>query len=161
MPSVRTVPVAQLEAVAARGELFALLDACDEPAVPERYRKAPNARSLYQGKSDENYWHMAPYLALVSPADVKFILDDLWKSPWGCFVVSAAGLQSLYDHFRRFLQVKGTDGNTYMFRFYDPRVLRAFLNSSSPQEVAQFFGPVSLFGVGAPDGSKNVDMLRP
>jgi hypothetical protein len=161
VPSVYTVPLAQLETVAARGELFALLDSCDEPSVPERCRKRQNARSLYQGTSEEHYWHIAPYLATVSQEELKWIFDDLWKAPWGCFVISAVGLQSLYDHFRRFLQVKGTDGNTYLFRFYDPRVLRAFLNASSPQEITQFYGPVSRFGVSSADCSPNVDMLRP
>lgn len=88
-------------------------------------------------------------------------MEDLWQSPWGCFVVSGAGLPKLYDHFRRFLQVKGADGKRYLFRFYDPRVLRAFLASSPPKEVSKFYGPVSLFGVGSEDGSRNVDILRP
>jgi hypothetical protein len=162
MPSVRTVPADQLTAVAARGELFALLDACDEPSVSKRCRNSIGApaKSLYQGKSDEHFWHIAPYLATVSPTELEWILEDLWRSPWGCFVISGAGMQALSNHFRRFLQVKGTDGKTYLFCFYDPRVLRAFLSSSSPKEIERFYGPVSLFGVTAPDGSHNVDMLR-
>jgi hypothetical protein len=163
MPSTRTVPADRLQAAAARGELFALLDSCDEASVSTRCRNGAGApaKSLYQGKSDEHFWHIAPYLATISQTELKWILDDLWPSPWGCFVVSGAGMQALYDHFRRFLQVKGSDGKTYLFRFYDPRVLRAFLSSSSPREIEQFYGPVTLFGVGAPDGSQNVDMIRP
>jgi hypothetical protein len=50
------------------------------------------------------------------------------------------------EHFRKFLLVKidGNEGDFY-FRFYDPRVLRAFLPTCAPDEAAEFFGPVRLF----------------
>jgi hypothetical protein len=154
----RIIPVNQLEPFASRGELFALLDACDEPSVPQRCFSSAGAPSysLYKGKSQEHFWHIAPYIATVAPAELKWIVNDLWPAPWGCFIISRAGLYPLYEHFRRFVQVKGADG-----RLYDPRVLRAFLKSSTPNEVQQFYGPVSLFCVGALDGSPHVDVLWP
>jgi hypothetical protein len=161
MVRVRSVSLEQMEPIASRGELFALLDSCDEPSVPQRCLsgKAAPARSLYRGKSQDEYWHIAPYLSSVSKDELKWIASDLWSAPWGCFVVSKSGMDALYDHFRRFLQVQGTDGKFYLFRFYDPRVLRAFLQSSSPSELQQFYGPVTMFGVAASDGSLNVDTL--
>jgi hypothetical protein len=161
MTRERTIPAGQLETFASRGELYALLDACDEPSVPQHCLNNPRAQPLYHGKSQEHHWHIAPYIAAVSAPELKWILEDLWKAPWGCFVVSGAGLQALHDHFRRFLQVKGPEGKVYLFRFYDPRVLRGFLKASSSQEITEFYGPVTMFGVAAQEGRQNVDMLWP
>jgi Domain of unknown function (DUF4123) len=159
----RVIPVAQLEPFAARGELFALLDACGEPSVPRRCFTGVGAPSysLYKGKAQERFWHIAPYIATVAPAELKWIVKDLWPAPWGCFIISRAGLYPLYEHFRRFTQVRAPDGKQYLFRFYDPRVLRTFLTSSTQQEVIRFYGPVSLFCVGCQDGSRSVDVLWP
>ncbi len=166
MPTVRTVPAEQLEAVAARGELFALLDSCDEASVPKRCRNGAGApaKSLYQGKSDEHFWHIAPYLATVSPTELNWILEDSWA-------VSVERLQLISGGWpaRRHSELTpgaspgpGTDGKRYPDRFHDPRAFpEQHLSSSSPKEIEQFYGPVSLFGVTAPDGSHNVDMLRP
>jgi hypothetical protein len=163
MGQSRTVPVAQLEPLATRGELFALLDACGEPSVPQRCLNKPSAPaySLYKGKAQERFWHIAPYIATITPTELKWILEDLWPAPWGCFVVSRGGLDALYAHFRHFLQVQAPDGKQYLFRFYDPRVLRTFLESSTREEVNHFYGPVSQFCVGSADGSHNVDVLWP
>ena len=39
------------------------------------------------------------------------------------------------------------DGKTLYFRFYDPRVLRMFLPTCAPEQLAEFFGPVESFYV--------------
>ena len=41
--------------------------------------------------------------------------------------------------------VKGADRKKYYFRFYDPRVLQAFLPACTPQEARAFFGPIDRF----------------
>ena len=45
-------------------------------------------------------------------------------------------------HLRRFLLVKNEAGARCRFRFYDQRVLRAFLPSCTPEETVHFFGPL-------------------
>ena len=41
--------------------------------------------------------------------------------------------------------VMGPDGKELYFRFYDPRIIRTFLESSTESEVAEFFGPIIRF----------------
>src|SRR5947209_7089547 len=45
-------------------------------------------------------------------------------------------------HFRHFLLVETEDGKLLYFRFYDPRVLRAFLPTCNSDESSEFFGPI-------------------
>jgi hypothetical protein len=59
------------------------------------------------------------------------------------------GLAEVRKHFRHFLMVKLADGRDAYFRFYDPRVLRAYLPSCNAAEAAQFFGPVRRYLVEA------------
>jgi len=51
------------------------------------------------------------------------------------------------------VMVKTEAGQEMYFRFYDPRVLRAFLPVCTPQEAKEFFGPVRSFLVEARHGA--------
>ena len=128
------------------GSLFAILDACDEPRVPAMVKiLGDQAVSLYRGRADEEHWAIAPYLVQVESKLLEWILDELTGTPWGIFISSATNLESLRKHFRRFLMVKGPDGNELYFRYYDPRVLPTFLKSSNAEETKKFFGPVNTY----------------
>ena len=50
---------------------------------------------------------------------------------------------------RRFLLVKAEDGEELYFRSYDPRVLRVFVPTCTPEEARTFFGPIRAFLVEA------------
>ena len=54
-------------------------------------------------------------------------------------------IEDLRRHFRQFLKIKDTKGNQLYFRYYDPRVLAAFLPNCKPEELGEFFGPVTAF----------------
>ena len=45
-------------------------------------------------------------------------------------------------HFRRLLRVTGPGGKLLLFRYYDPRVLAAFLPTTDARQRAQIFGPL-------------------
>jgi hypothetical protein len=59
---MRTASVEELRELAAAGRLYAVIDACDTPAVPEKAREVGETRavSLYRGSADEMYWAFAP-----------------------------------------------------------------------------------------------------
>ncbi len=160
---VHSLPVNQLREMAERGTLFALLDACDEPAVPKRCLEMTEARavSLYRGKPAVEFAHVAPYLAHLNPADIEWIQAKLWTAPWGYFVIAPTDLATLRTHFRHFLKVKLPDGREVLFRFYDPRVLRTYLSSSDPGAVRQFFGPVQKFGLGSASDLTTIELHEP
>ncbi len=130
-----------------RARLYAILDACDEPRVPEQvFQLGPQlAISLYRGWAEREYWAIAPYLVQVDVGLLDWITQQLWEQPWGIFAVSRQDLPTLRRHFRRFLTVEDPDGEEMYFRFYDPRVLSEFLRSCLAEESAEFFGPVTAY----------------
>ena len=129
------------------GQLFAILDACDEPRVPAKVLELGNERavSLYRGKAKRDYWAIAPYLVQVDEQVLDWIIDNLWDDPWGFFAFAATDLAVLRKHFRQFLTVKTPDGEELLFRFYDPRVLSDYLETCSGNECKSFFGDVDAF----------------
>ena len=155
MPRLQTrqLPVVQIREWAARGRLFAILDATDAPAVPVRARELgpSKAVSLYRGSAEEELWAIAPYLVHLDVDTFEWIAAELWSSPWGILALADEPLESLRTHFRRFLIVEGPTGESWYFRFYDPRVLAKYLPTCTPDELATFFGPVRALAATDPE----------
>jgi Domain of unknown function (DUF4123) len=128
--------------------LYAILDGARTFDIPFRLRSANVAHdSLYEGRSKEVLWHVAPYL-VYGAQDAAFfhwVLEQGWGDSWGIFLTSQASLEDLHRHFRHFLLVKTEDDRELFFRFYDPRVLRVFLPTCAPEGAMAFFGPVSCY----------------
>jgi hypothetical protein len=128
--------------------VYVILDACDAPAVPPKAQSLGEERavSLYNGTAQEDYWAIAPYLCKADVELLEWIKDALWKEPWGIVAVSNADFAAVRAHFRKFLIVQSPENEHWYFRFYDPRVLPVFLESSTPEELKEFFGPIQVFG---------------
>ena len=145
--------VLQVRKWAEAGRLHALVDACDTPSVPIRARQAEArggdglAVSLYKGRSEQELWSIAPYLFAVDVDTFDWITGALWSNPWGCLLLSDATTAELRAHFRQFLIVKAPLNQQWYFRFYDPRVLQAYLETCTDDELELFFGPVRAIGV--------------
>jgi hypothetical protein len=140
--------------LAERGyNLYVILDACDAPEVPEKAHRLGEgcAGSLYNGTAQEDYWAIAPYLCKADQGLLRWILQTLWHEPWGIAVVSTADMAAVRAHFRKFLIVKSPEGEHWYFRFYDPRVLPVFLESSNQEELREFFGPIQAYAVHKPE----------
>jgi len=159
--TAETIPLADLRKFASENHLYAILDACDTPAVPLKVNEMgeANAVSLYRGEAEEDYWAIAPYLVRVDPSFLDWIGNTLWEEHWGIFAVVEADLQTLRTHFRKFLTVQMPDGEKVYFRFYDPRVLPQFLRSCNDAELGEFFGSIQEYGCGLTD-QKRVTLLR-
>ncbi len=146
----------ELGKLADNGYVYLILDACDAPAVP---RKAHNlgpelATSLYNGTAQEDYWAIAPYLFKADKRLLTWVEESLGSEPWGIIVISTADLAAVRAHFRRFLIVQSPEGEHWYFRFYDPRVLPVFLESSNDDELRSFFGPIQAYAVRDMDEGK-------
>jgi len=136
-----------------RGEfqpLYALLDAaCDERIVHLLRTSGEEHQSLYEGSQAEEMAHFAPYLVRL-PAD-SALLKTLEKTDtaksWGVYLSCEKPFQELRKHLRRFLMVELPNGKKVLFRYYDPRVLRAFLPTCNAAEAAEFFGPVKRYAM--------------
>lgn len=135
--------------LAAREEpLYAILDAAREPTVPGRLAKSGEQHQcLFEcGRNDE--------LALFAPWIVRLprqcdFLDELvadgWGHSWGVYLTCDRPLAEVRKHLRRFLEVKLPDGRLVCFRYYDPRVLRTYLPTCTPVEIASFLGPITRY----------------
>lgn len=127
---------------------FAILDGAAMPDLLARLQAdAPDHACLYRGELDPDLAECAPYLVRLQ-ADSPFtrwVLADGWGSSWGIYVLAAATLHDLRRHFRGFLRVKGPDGKSLYFRYYDPRVLREYLPTCNAEEIRIVFGPVASF----------------
>ena len=139
----------QLRKFAAGGYLYAILDAYQAPTVPAKVQELGKERALclFMGPAEEKYWQLAPYLIAVEETTLDWILRNLKDKPWGVFVLSKSGLETLRTHFRRFLIVQLPDGERWYFRYYDPRLLPIYLSNCLPQELELFYGPVRSFAI--------------
>ena len=145
-------PAAQARLVArlfdGDGALYAVLDGARSPRVYDLLRRsgAPH-QPLYDGALDPALAEAAPHLVALERehAFTAALLGEGWGESWGSFVASPARFPELRRHLRRFLRVRTEDGRTLLFRYYDPRVLRVYLPTCTPDELATFFGPITRF----------------
>ncbi|OJH37302.1 RHS repeat-associated core domain-containing protein [Cystobacter ferrugineus] len=146
---MRILPLKEeaLRQAASAGCLYAVLDACGSPSVPARILGLGEGQGsvLYRGQAAETFGDKAPYLARVDLALLAWIEQELWNAPWGIFLTCQAGFLAVETHLRRFLTVSSPQGDEWLFRFYDPRLLRPFLESCSEEEALEFFGPLESF----------------
>lgn len=150
---------ARLRLLAADGALWAILDACDTPAVPARLKLLPPEKGgcLWSGEAREKYWGVAPWLAKVDVPLLDWVRATLWDEPWGLFLEARAAADVLRKHYRRQLIAEDGGGRRMYFRFYDPRVLRTYLRTTTPGERAALLGPAeSIWGVYGEPGAREL-----
>lgn len=88
---------------------------------------------------------VGPWIVDLGSAPTVF---QTWKRAgrfrsWGVFVESEADLPTLRLHFRHFnIVFLEQERKNVFFRYFDPRVLPAFLDAATPEQYASFFGPV-------------------
>ena len=145
------ISFADLRALAQKGLLRAVLEAVGAPDVPAKADSLgpDRAVSLYKGMPEEKNWALAPYLVEVDEEVLGWIREKLWSgASWGILLESARPVEDLRQHFRKWVVVEDPNGDEMYFRFYDALVLKAFLESATPEESVEFFGSVTkVFGV--------------
>jgi len=89
----------------------------------------------------------APYLVQLEREDrlTRFLLENGWGRNWGIFLRTDIRFKDLRNHLRSFLRVKDEKGSRLIFRYYDPRVFRAYLPTCTPSELQKTFGPIQSF----------------
>src|SRR6185437_16308228 len=104
---IQSSSVAGLRKFAAGGYLYGLLDAYDNPAVPQKVQELgqESAVSLFIGEAEKKCWDLAPYLMAVQETTLDWMVQTIWHAPGGVFILSRSGLETLRTHFRRFLIV--------------------------------------------------------
>lgn len=112
--------------------------------------------SLFQGEFAEITKDIAPYLVEVIPypddsseSELMGLFSDEgamtrfnWHEELGVFVHSRYDFDTVLRHLRHFPVMKDENGKWFFFRFYDPKVLRNYLEviATSPEKLNKFFG---------------------
>jgi hypothetical protein len=136
--------------------VFALVDAArDEAIYPKISGSGIESACLFRGEKARELAWVAPYLISLDRDDpfTAWLLENGWGKSWGIFVESPATFSEMKRHFQSFLTVYDEEGNTLHFRYYDPRVFRAYLPTCNAEELATVFGPVSCYMIEAENAS--------
>jgi len=153
---LRTLPVTleDLRQLAGEQRLYAVLDACDAPAIQAKVAElgSPRTLCLYRGEVAPEILEVAPYLVRLDEVLLQWLAETVWSEPWGIFVVARMDPEAVRKHLRKFLTVKDEAGEAMYFRYYDPRVLSPFLGSCNPQEAGSFFGELGALGQSESNG---------
>ncbi len=135
-------------AVRPGARLYALIDAARSPrALPLLVDgRAPRA-CLWDEPLPSTLAEAAPWLVEIEPGSpfALHLIAHAFGDAWGVFFESPSDLATLRDHLARFVRVEDERGRHFLFRFYDPRVLRLYLPTCTREELAAFFGPIRRF----------------
>jgi hypothetical protein len=144
-----------------KGEaVYSVLDGASIPDLLDHLygEIRPEFECLYRGELEPDIAEVAPYLVLLT-RDSEFsswLLAKGWGEHWGMFAIAAADFPAMHRQFRKFLTVHDPDGKPLLFRYYDPRVLRAYLPTCNEAELKNLFGPIRCFVVEGEDSKTAV-----
>jgi hypothetical protein len=108
---------------------------------------------LYAGELAPEVESNAPHLVKLEQGDrgSKDLVRKAWGNSWAIFAEYRGHVSDLRRHFRRLLVAKDHMGRKLLFRYYDPRVFRAYLPTCNAEELGTVFGPAHAFWVESPD----------
>jgi len=104
---------------------------------------------LYSGTIPPALEVAAPYLVQMEFEDryTRQLLEQGWGNSWGVILRCDSTRDRVRRHLRKFLLVQDPRGHRLVFRYYDPRVLRAYLPTCNYGELNTVFGPIESFYV--------------
>jgi len=125
--------------------LFALVDGLlFEEAHGRRLERSAACVALFDGTDDAPLAHAGPWL--VDTGRLASLRDELHtreaEAPHVSWIIAAAPFDALVRSLRARLDVRLTDGNVGLLRFYDPRVLYGLATTLSARQREDFFEPV-------------------
>ncbi len=109
---------------------------------------------LYKGEAEEKLHTVAPWLFTCPKPSIflDWYLSRSGQQNWGILIECRQDFKTVYLHLKKFLMVKTEAGKQLYFRFYDPRVLPTFLETSDEAQLKAFFGPVDKYILEAQNG---------
>jgi hypothetical protein len=117
---------------------FMIVDGASVPDLIDRLYDDEAAFScLLSGELEPDMQEVAPYLVELRDGDLfsDWALANGFGGHWGIGLRSSLSRAQLLRRFRQLLFVRDPQGEPLYFRFYDPRVLRAFLPTCQGQEI--------------------------
>jgi len=145
--------------------VFAIIDSARDPRIePMLRRTGLELQCLFAGALSPALRAAAPYVVRLSPtaALTRQLFESGWQDHWCVLACTAPDvtLQQLHRHLRTLLRVRDESGRKLMFRFYDPRILRAYLPSCTVGEAMAVFGPISEFACACEESEAVIGFAR-
>jgi len=137
--------------------LFAVLDGARDRAIGRALASSPvEYQSLFSGPLNPSLRASSPFVVKLNPQEAftQLLIAEGWGHAWGIYVASTSSLLGLRRHLRTLLRVRMDNGRKCYFRYYDPRVLRAFLPTCTSDQLHQIFGPITRFDLEDSDSSR-------
>ena len=128
--------------------VFAVLDGASVPGLLDKlYELLPDFSCLFKGGLSPDMAEVAPYLVQIERGSefANWLIEQGWGKHWGIFALTDANLREVVRHLQTLLIVFDENGRPLRFRYYDPRVLGAYLPMCNPEELAVVFGPISCY----------------
>jgi len=106
---------------------------------------------LFSGRLSPELELTAPYLVRLEYGNAKTrrFLAQAAGRQWGVFMKCSQRLEDLRRHLRSLLVVRDQTGRELLFRYFDPRVLRVYLPTCTPDELRAVFGDIERFWIEA------------
>jgi len=136
--------------------LYCVLDGASVADLPKRLyeTRAPNV-CLFPGDLEPDMVYVAPYVVQLLPENTMMdLVLGGFGNHWGIFAWSPHSMREMERHFRSIVNVFDERANSFVFRFYDPRVLRRYLPTCTTPELETFFGKVTNFFAESEDGKQ-------
>jgi hypothetical protein len=140
------------------GGVWGILDCARDPAIYGALVESRlEFRCLFSGALPREVEMNAPQLVELLPSNrlIHRWLDAGWGQSWGV-MLRIGDAANLRHHLRKMLKVRAEGyERPLLFRFYDPRVLRAVLPTCSAEQLREVFGPVQSYLAEQADGTLN------
>jgi hypothetical protein len=140
--------------------LFAVLDGARDRAIGRALAAhTVEYESLFSGPVSWSLRAASPLIARLIPGEdiTRQLIAEGWGRAWGIYLASSSTLLGVRRHLRTLLRVRMDGGRKCYFRYYDPRVLRAFLPTCTAEQLRQVFGPITRFDL---EDSERATLLR-
>lgn len=143
----------------AHGRWYAVIDAAQDPRLFDLIKQCSHHACLISGELDPT---MARVLPWVVRFDVNEPLMQAWKvhgqgANWGIMLQSPLDLWHVKVKLKKFLNAILPDGSLVIFRFYDPRVFRTYIQAASHDERELLFQSVSRYWIESEKGGRDHD----
>jgi len=111
--------------------LYGIIDAAHDPRIHLAIKAEEQWKSLFGGPIDPDLLPFTPHIVrLDDHGQFKGIFQRHgWDLNWGLVCWSSVSLMDVRRVLRRNLQAMLPDGRAVLFRFYDPRVWRPYIET--------------------------------
>ncbi len=128
--------------------VFAILDGARDKRIEPMVRNSGLENDcLFTGVKSYALLRAAPHIVKLDPLSsfTHKIIGMGWGNAWGIFAIGTKQCQlpQVRHRFRRIARAKSPTGKTILFRYYDPRVMRAYLPTCRQSEIEYIYGPLT------------------